>query len=156
MKTLKILTIASLAIVALVATAQTDRRAEVRVVIDGSVMQFPDQQPMQSSGRVLVPLRGVFERLGASVDWNSDDQTVTAHKRGTRVMLVIGRHHATVNGNDVRLDVPARLVGGSTMVPLRFVSEALGAEVSWNEAMLEVDITGADNAAIQSSRNVRQ
>ena len=155
MKTLHILSIMALAMAAVAGNAQLDTRGPVRVVIDGGLMLFPDQQPIQSNGRVLVPLRGVFERLGAEVDWDAPNQTVTAYKRGVRVTLAIGKYDAIVNEQNVHMDSPARLIGGSTMVPLRFVSEALGAEVSWNDAMLEVDITAANTDALLEGRNAQ-
>ncbi|MHB8635412.1 MAG: stalk domain-containing protein [Fimbriimonadaceae bacterium] len=147
-RAVKAISLATLAMAAVAASAQTDSRTPVRVVVDGSVMQFPDQQPIRTNGRVLVPLRGIFERLGASVDWNPATQTITARRDGVNVRLAIGQLDASVNNRDVHLDVPATLVGGSTMVPLRFVSEALGADVTWNADMMEVDITQSSGDAI--------
>lgn len=117
----------------------------IRVVIDGSPVFF-DQPPSAIGGRVLVPLRGVFERLGAFVQWDPQSNTVTAIRADTQVVLVIGSRQATVNGRAVLLDVPALIVGGRTLVPLRFVSEAMGARVDWNAATRTVFITSSPAA----------
>ncbi|HKX18965.1 MAG TPA: copper amine oxidase N-terminal domain-containing protein [bacterium] len=96
---------------------------------------------MFASGRVLVPLRGVFERLGASVTWAPASQTVLAQRDTTSVSLKIGSSQAFVNGQAQVVDVPPMLVGGRTMIPLRFVSQALGARVHWDAATATVQIT---------------
>ena len=83
-------------------------------------------------GRFLVPMRGIFEALGASVHWDGDTRTVTGNRAGTTVLLSIDSKIAQVNDNTVELDVPATIVEGRTYVPLRFISESLGANVSWD------------------------
>ncbi|HWD40458.1 MAG TPA: copper amine oxidase N-terminal domain-containing protein [Fimbriimonas sp.] len=115
---------------------------QIQVVVNGGLVQFEGQGPMMSGDRVLVPLRGVLERLGAHVDWDPSTQTVTARKQHTRVKLSIGQTTASVDGDPVNLDVPAQVVNGSTMVPLRFVGEALGSTVHWDASTNTVDIKG--------------
>ena len=119
--------------------AQTPTRP-VRVFVDGGAVQF-DQAPVITKGRVLVPHRGVFERLGATVAWASASQTVLAKRGTTSVALRIGSTRASVNQQPQVLDVPVVLVGGRTMVPLRFVSQALGADVLWDAVTSTVRIT---------------
>jgi hypothetical protein len=89
-------------------------------------------QPVTQNGRVLVPLRDIFEGLGARVNYNDLDRSITARRQGTVVRMELGSRRAEINGQRVRLDVPASTIYGSTMVPLRFVSEALGASVNYN------------------------
>jgi hypothetical protein len=102
-----------------------------RLVLNGQ--PFNTQvAPITENGRVLVPLRDIFEGLGARVNYNEINRTITARRRGTVVHMELGSRRAEVNGQRVRLDVPATSVDGSTMVPLRFVSEALGANVNYN------------------------
>src|SRR3990170_5467997 len=134
------LSLAVAALPAVPALAQT-----ARVVVDGQLMRF-DQPPVVAGGRVLVPLRGVFEHLGATVLWNPATNVVTAQRGDTQVQLVIGGRQATVNGRVVLLDVPATIVGGRTLVPLRFVSEAMGAQVDWDNATRVVTITSGTTA----------
>ena len=142
MTLVKTMSLAALAFAAVVVRAQTDQQ-EIRVVIDGQPLQFGDQQPTEINGRVLVPLRGIFEKLGATVEWDRSTETIRASKNGLRVKISIGQLDASVNGDSVRMDVAATLVGGTTMVPLRFVSEALGGYVNWDQSNHEVDITSS-------------
>lgn len=120
--------------------ATASAQAHIHVTIDGQRVRFADQRPMEVDNRVLVPLRGIFEGLGATVDWNPANQAVTARRGDTTVRLRVNSAVASVNGKPVSLDVPARLYGNSVMVPLRFVSEALGAEVNWMDATQTVAI----------------
>lgn len=111
----------------------------VSVVIDGTRLSL-EQPPLLANGRTLVPLRGIFEALGAEVQWTAATRTVTAVKGDTTVSLRIGQSTAAINGQSVRLDAPAVVAGGHTMVPLRFVSEALGANVQWDARTSTVTI----------------
>ncbi|MGI8923283.1 MAG: copper amine oxidase N-terminal domain-containing protein [Fimbriimonadales bacterium] len=115
-------------------------QAAITVYVNGNMVNFRDVGPTMSHGRVLVPLRGVFEEMGAKVQWKAATRTVVAWNAATKVSLQIGKRDAMVNGHSVVLDVPASLVGGRTMVPLRFVSEALGASVRWDGNMDAVRI----------------
>jgi hypothetical protein len=90
-----------------------------------------DVAPVLTGGRVLVPFREIAEAIGAKVGWDQKRQTVTVVSPGGQVKLVIGQKSAYRNGGKVTLDVPAQIVKGRTMVPLRLISEALGAEVDW-------------------------
>jgi len=118
----------------------------VHVFVDGQPVGF-DVPPQIDNGRVLVPLRGVFERLGATVAWDDRTQTVLAQRGSTSVALVIGHTQAMIDGQPAAMDVPAMLVAGRTMVPLRFVSQALGATVNWNAATSTVTIASNGAAA---------
>lgn len=113
----------------------------VTVVVNGRPVQF-DQPPVVQAGRVFVPLRGVFERLGASVVYSNGQINATAH--GTSVSLTIGSLQATVGGRQETLDVAPFLVGERTLVPLRFVASALGATVNWNDSTSTVTIAGGN------------
>ncbi|MGM9550824.1 MAG: stalk domain-containing protein [Clostridia bacterium] len=92
-----------------------------------------DVAPFILNDRVLVPLRAIFESIGASIEWNQDTKTVTAVKGDKVIELTIDNLEAKVNGEIVTLDTPAIIRNNRTMVPVRFVSEALGAEVKWNK-----------------------
>ncbi|MCM3339317.1 copper amine oxidase N-terminal domain-containing protein [Paenibacillus sp. MER TA 81-3] len=124
-------------------TTQLNAAAAISVYVDGSKLAM-DQPPVQSSGRVLLPMRAIFESLGARVYYNSRTRTVTGSKDGTTVVLKLGSKSATIDNMNVSLDVPANTLRGRTMVPVRFVSEALGALVSWNERGKTVTITTPD------------
>jgi hypothetical protein len=111
----------------------------VNIIINGQPQTFP-QPPIEQAGRVFVPLRGIFEQLGASVVYQNG--TINATGRGRTVSLTIGSTQALVNGQPVTLDSPPFIAGASTLVPLRFVATALGANVQWNDGTSTVVITG--------------
>lgn len=113
---------------------------DIAVTVDGREVAFVGTRPMTIDGRVLVPLRGVLEEMGAFVSWVAKTRTVVAQKGDTYVELPVGSRTATVNGRMVTLDVPAAVMAGSTMVPLRFLGEALGADVRWVGASRTVAI----------------
>lgn len=118
----------------------------IRVTVNGDPVSFQTTNPRYVDGRVLVPLRGVFEQMGAFVEWHPQTRTVTATKSDTDIKLQIGDRTAWVNGEGRSLDVPATLIAGRTMVPLRFLSESLGANVQWNATNSVVMITTTDVA----------
>ncbi len=124
------------------------QQAPIRVYVDGQELAF-DVPPNVIQGRVLVPLRGIFERLGATVDYDSQSQHIVAVRGPQTVELTIGSRQAHVNSNATLLDVPAFTIAGRTMVPLRFISESLGANVQWVEASRAILIgsTGASSPA---------
>jgi hypothetical protein len=113
--------------------------AQVQVVVNGAPAQF-DQPPLMRDGHVLVPLRGIFERLGATVMFDSATQSIKAVSGSSTVELRLGSTMALVNGQQQALDTPALEVGGRTLVPLRFISQALGANVTWNNATQTVSV----------------
>ncbi|HET6384965.1 MAG TPA: copper amine oxidase N-terminal domain-containing protein [Armatimonadota bacterium] len=114
--------------------------APIQVLVNNVPVQFADQQPVDVQNHVLVPLRGVLEALGATVNWNPAAQTVKASRGATTVELGLNSRDASVNGSPVSLDIPAMMIGGRVMVPLRFISEALGADVRWINATQTVMI----------------
>lgn len=89
-------------------------------------------------------MRGVFEALGAEVSWDGNTQTVTGVKGNKTVMLKLNSRDALVNGNPCTLDVPATAVNGRVLIPVRFVSESLGAAVEWDQATRTAIITGSE------------
>ncbi len=116
----------------------------VTVLVDGRPINFADSPPRSVGGRLLVPLRAIFEALGATVDFSGGQ--VRAQRGPTQLQLQIGSTQATVNGQNRVLDVPAQAIFGRTFVPLRFVGEALGAGVNFNTATQTVIITSPDAA----------
>lgn len=120
--------------------AAADVEKTVKVVINGKEMES-DQSPVIVQDRVLVPLRAIFEALGARVDWNSKEKTVTSTKDENTVSLVIGDNRLYRNGEEKPIDVPARIINSRTMVPARAVSEAYGCKVAWSKETKTVSIT---------------
>jgi len=147
------------ALVALLSVGATCAGADdIKVQVNGDPVRFEGTGPREVNGRVMVPLRGVLEKMGANVDWVQSSQTVVATKGNLDLQLPIGSRTARVNGKDVRLDVPAMTIAGSTVVPLRFVGEALGADVSWQNSTQTVmiamdDASGDRPRAYRTPRN---
>lgn len=108
-----------------------DSENDIKIRINGVLESF-DTNAVITSGRTLVPLRGIFEKLGAEVSWDPETREISAEKKGISVNLTVDSAKAYVNGKEVTLDVPAIIISGRTMVPLRFVSEAMGAIVEWD------------------------
>jgi alpha-tubulin suppressor-like RCC1 family protein len=116
-----------------------ETKSTISVYINGDE-QLYDQPPIIENGSTLVPLRGIFEALGADVIWDSNTRTVFATKGMTSIHLPINSNAASVNGKSLPLVVPAQIKNGRTLVPLRFVSEVLGAEALWNGETKTVQI----------------
>lgn len=111
-----------------------------KVTIDNKPLVF-DVAPIKKDGRTLVPLRSIFEALGADVIWDGKTRTVTGTKGSKKVILKVDSKDATVNGEGKTLDVPATVADGRTMVPARFISESLGCQVIWNSETDTVQIS---------------
>lgn len=110
---------------------------DIRIVIDGSYTSF-DVMPVIENSHTLVPMRGIFEYLGAAVSWDEETKTVTATKGDTVVILQIGNNTAWVNNDAVALEAPAKIISSRTMVPLEFVGKAFGCKVSWDDVQRRV------------------
>ena len=104
----------------------------ISVYCDEEELSF-DVPPIKEDDRVIVPMRKIFEVLGASVDWSEETSTVTARKDKTEISLTIGSNIMLKNGKKIELDVPAKVMHDRTLVPIRAVSEGLGARVEWDE-----------------------
>jgi hypothetical protein len=105
-------------------------KKEVKTFVNGNKVDF-DVSPVVKEGRTLVPFRAISESLKAQVKWNSEEQSITVSKDGVDIKLWIGKVNALVNGNEVKLDVPAEIVKDRTVVPVRFLSEAFKSTVKW-------------------------
>lgn len=103
----------------------------IKVYIENSRLDM-EVTPQIQNGRTLVPLRAIFEALGADINWDPVTRTVTGTKDNTMVTLTIDSKTAYINGTAKELDVPAVIVSGRTMVPARFIAESLGAVVGWD------------------------
>jgi hypothetical protein len=119
--------------------------AAARVRLNGALLptQVP---PLQRNGRTLVPMRTIFQALGAQVRWNGLTKEITAQSGSSNVRMQIGNRQALVNNQRVTLDQAPLLYRSYTMVPLRFVAEGLGADVHWNQALQLVSINTTGTA----------
>ena len=101
----------------------------ITVTVNGNKLNF-DQQPIIKDGRTLVPLRAIFEALGAEVLWIEDEQAIAAQSGDTTIVMQIGKNQfgkmtSSDNGVMYDLDVPPEIINGRTLVPARAVAEAL-------------------------------
>jgi hypothetical protein len=120
-------------------------QSQIDININGSKISF-EQAPFIDNGTTMVPMRAIFEALGADVDWNNAAKTVTAVKGEIRISLTIDDNTAYINEKSVSLDSKPVIKSGTTMVPVRFVSEALGATVDWNASDKSITITTNENS----------
>ena len=123
--------------------AAADIMKSVKVILDGSLLKF-DVPPAIMDGRTMVPMRVIFEALGADIQWDDKSWTVTATKGGLTVVAAIGNRTMFVNGKETRMDIAPIIVDGRTLVPVRFVSEALDCEVDWDGGTKTVFINSSD------------
>lgn len=126
-------------------TVQNNNKSNLKLTIDGVPVQT-DAAPVNVNGRILVPMRAMFEAMGATVQWNPATQTATATKGGTTIQMTIGSTTAYVNGTPKTLDVPAQTMDGRTMIPSRFIGENLDYNVGWNSASQTVELKTYQNA----------
>lgn len=118
--------------------------AAPRVILDGKELTF-DVPPVIENGRTLVPLRVIFEGLGAGVQWDDSARSVVATKGDTVISLTVGSPVAAKNGTFVSIEVPPEIIDGRVLVPLRFVSEALDCSVSWDSTTSIVTVTSTSS-----------
>ena len=142
MKKLVVLAVALALVVGglLPAGPQGTEASTIRILIDGRPMTL-EIAPVIRNGRVLVPFRALFEAFGATVGWQEATETVTGRLGIISISLRLNRPEAVVNGRTVQLDVAPVVMGGRTLVPLRFIAENLGADVRWDERTQTVAVT---------------
>ena len=110
------------------------------VKVNGKTVQFPGTKPQTVSGRMMVPVRGVFEAIGAYVEYNPVHHRVNARRGNETIELRMGDNVAKRNGAEIELDVAPLSLNGRMMVPLRFIAESLGASVGFTKATNTVEI----------------
>lgn len=112
---------------------------EVSIVID-NVSLDSDVAPQIINDRTMVPVRAIFEAIGAIVEWDSSTSTATITKDTNIVKITVDSTEMYVNGNSITLDSPACIVNSRTLVPVRAISEALNLGVIWNDETRTVEI----------------
>ena len=112
---------------------------EISVKINGETLIF-DVPPQIVDGRTMVHMRTIFEALGTSIEWDGETKTITAKKAEKTIKATIGKKEISINEKITEMDVAPVIIDSRTLVPARFVAEALGAEVSWDEETKTVNI----------------
>jgi len=107
----------------------------ITVIVNGKTIVFPDVQPfIDANSRTIVPVRFIIEELGCNAEWHPSTSTVTIDRGRINVELTIGKKEITVLGVKKTMDTAAQLLNGRTLVPVRFVAEAFGCELSWDSS----------------------
>jgi hypothetical protein len=104
---------------------------QTKVFVDGDAIKFT-VDPLNEKGTTLVQFKPIFEKLGLAVAWDQATQTVTGTTYNLDIQLTIGSKTVLVNGVKKQLAVAPKIVNSVTMIPLRFVGEASGRDVSWD------------------------
>lgn len=111
----------------------------IRVLVNDKALDL-DVPPTIVESRTLVPLRAIFEALDVNVGWNADTKAISGNSADIQLTMIVGNPSAVVNGKTVTMEVPAQIINGRTMVPVRFIAESIGAEVKWDPEKQEVGI----------------
>lgn len=117
---------------ALILPIFTYASSTINVTVNGKLVQLDQKPIIDQNNRTLVPIRFISEELGAKVDWNDATQQVTITKGSKVIELTIGKTTAKINGTTYQLDTKPIVKNGRTLVPVRFIAEALGTEVKWD------------------------
>ena len=112
----------------------------IDVYVNEKQLQF-DVQPQMVRERLMVPMRAIFEALDTQVNWDNDNQIISAYNSAHSITAQIDSKKIYVDGAEKSIDVAPIIVEGRTMVPARFVAEALGCEVQWNNDSRTVNIS---------------
>ena len=120
-------------------TISVSAQENIKVYINNQLVEF-DVQPRTINGRTMVPLRAIFEKLGAKVEWDGATKTVTAHNENTKVSATIGKFDMIINDEIKPIDVAPCEIDGRTLVPARFVAEAFNCDVKWEDKLKAVFI----------------
>ena len=124
---------------------------QVTIYVDNEKVDF-DVNPVLENGRTLVPLRGVFEHLGAQVDWNKNIMQVVIKDGNNEIAMLLDKNKVLVNGEIKDVDASTRMINSRTFAPLRFISEILGHGVRWDQNTYSVYIT--KGTSVPANKNV--
>ena len=102
----------------------------ITVILNGKQLEF-DVKPTLINDRTMVPMRVIFEALGAKVDWDGTTQTAIGVTKNTTIKITIGKDYLLKNDNIVVLDSPAVVISDRTLVPVRAIAESLDCKVEW-------------------------
>ena len=115
------------------------RSAKVR--FNGTLIKFEDQSPFIEDGRTLVPIRALSHTIGAKVAWDDKNKCAQISRGSDTIVITADNPTAYINNTPIQLDVPARIINGRTMVPLRFAAQSFGLTVNWDENTKTVELT---------------
>ena len=126
-------------------TVAYGEESNISLQINGSEISA-EVPPTIIDGRTMVPVRAIFEAVGANIDFDAETKTITARNGDTTVNMTVGANAVTVNNKEVQLDAPAVIVNGRTLAPARFVAETFGYTVQWDAENKIVKINGKESS----------
>lgn len=132
LKVILLLCIFSLTILGFSSETNYKEMDKLNFIIDFEFKEF-SKSPINTEGRILLPMREFFETIGATVDWDNENKEINVFYEEDKIFLKIDSMDSIVNGAYAALDVPPVLINGTTYIPLRFTGESLGYEIIWNE-----------------------
>lgn len=141
MKRLTLWTVVVVFLFMLVSPVQAaTKSSDVSIILNGKEVTF-DVSPHLKEGRVLIPVRGVFEKLGLEVKWDQSKKTATIQNEEKTIVMKLGEKVVQVNGKDTKIDTSVSIKGNRLFIPVRFVSTTFGGNVKWVPASKIVHIT---------------
>lgn len=129
-------------------TAHEYSEKPITMIVNGETVNF-DMPPVIINERTLIPVRGLFEKLGAAIEWDGAAGMVKIVSNETTILLWADHQTASVNGQSMQMDVAPKIINDRMMIPVRFISESLGYQVGWDGITATVTITGTTLAVIQ-------
>lgn len=141
----------SLIAAAMVMTTAVSGAEGVNVTVNGTAV---DTQGVIVDGRTMVPVRGVFEQIGYTVEWDANTKTATLTKGSNTVEMTQGNTYFTYNSTQITPDVPQQIINGSFMLPLRAVGEAINADVEWDADTKTASLTVSTGLKVADTLNL--
>ena len=139
--------------------ALTYAQSNIQVKLDGNYVKFSGQEPTVVNNRTMVPLRGIFENLGYSIEWDADTKTATLKKDNKSISIQTGADSFSVNGVGKKLDVSGQILNCSLIVPLRAIWEAAGLSVVWDsnsKTVVMTNIAQVTNISTDSKEDIKK
>lgn len=133
--------------------AEESEKQKIKVFLNGELINFSSQEPTVVERRTLIPLRGIFEKMGYSVSWDPKTKACTISNDIQKITMRSGHKGMQVNDRAYMLDVPAQIINNSLMIPLRAVAECTGATVTWDASTKSVYINSSTSESLGYSVN---
>lgn len=127
----------------------------IHLYIDDEEIQTTAMPPIQLNGCTLIPAKEVFVNTGAEVEWRASEKSVYIFNGDLLIVLKVNNDIAWINGENKKMDMPAKIINNKVMIPLRFIGEALGYEVLWqqSESSVRIQTKGKEQSDISGVFN---
>ncbi len=149
-KFISLVSVVILAISSVICVSAADEG--IKVYLEGGKVNF-DVQPQTINDRTMVPIRAIFEAMGANVTWDDAAQTAISTKDNTTVKMTLNSTTEYINDTAYAMDVAPVIINGRTLAPARYVAEAFGYYVNWDEMTQSVLISNKPNFDISQVKD---